>query len=39
MENTESAEVVPVVSSLSLVTPYFPNKLHKQELLTYNKAA
>jgi hypothetical protein len=20
-------------------TPYFPNKLHKQELVTYNKAA
>ena len=23
----------------NVLTPYFPNKLHKQELATYNKAA
>ena len=33
------AFVLMFFSALNLLNPYFPNKLHKQELVAYNKAA
>jgi hypothetical protein len=36
----DSFQPVPMVETAGLImSPYFPNKLHKQELVTYNKAA